>query len=105
MNPFFNGLARRHGLTALVVSASLMSACAVKPPLQEMSEARSVVKLAHEMQNSDPALQQRLQAADSSLEEATKAIQAKLFETAKRKALAAKREANSVIRILNSEKK
>lgn len=85
----------------LTACGLLFSACAAKPPLQEMSEARSALSMAHEYDVQDPKLQQRLDAAQEALDEATQAMEKKDFLQAKRMAVQVKRDANSVLRELS----
>lgn len=82
--------------------AILLSACATKPPVQEMAEARSAVKAAREMPGSQPRAGYYLKSAEQSLLEASEAIQQKRYEHARQKAIEAKRKAQWAAQIKQS---
>ncbi len=84
---------------AIAASIFLLSACAVKPPVQEMAEARSAVESARQLENRSPIADQVLKSAEQSLQEAAEAIDNKQYERARQKAVKAKREAQQAARI------
>jgi hypothetical protein len=77
----------------LCVLLLLFSACAMKPPAQEMADARSAIKTASELPGSGPKADAYLKSAEKALEEAAEAIRQERYERAHHKALAAKRDA------------
>jgi len=84
---------------AVAASVLLLSACAVKPPVQEMAEARSAIDSAQQLENRSAKADQVLKSAEQSLQEAADAIDKKQYERARRKAVQAKREAQQAARI------
>jgi hypothetical protein len=80
----------KHVLCILLL---LFSACAMKPPAQEMADARSAIKTASELPGSGPKADAYLKSAEKALEEAAEAIRQERYERAHMKALEAKREA------------
>ncbi len=79
--------------------AILLTACAVKPPVQEMAEARSAIKSAQQLDGKSPEAQLVLKSAEASLKEAAEAIDMEHYEKARRKAVEAKRKAQRAARI------
>ncbi len=81
----------------------ILASCALKPPVQEMSDARSAIKMAQELPAQQNPDQQRadvyLKSAESALNEAAAAIGQKHYERARTKALEAKRNAQEAARI------
>jgi len=93
----------------LLFFVMLLTACALKPPVQEMSDARSAIKMAHALPDRQAADSQHksavyLKRAESALDEAAVAIRAKHFEAARSKALEAKRNAQAAARIKQQKK-
>lgn len=89
----------RRGLFILIM---LLSACAVKPPVQEMSNARSAIKAAQELPGSTQKSEALLKSAEQALEEAAEAIRQERYETARAKAVSARRDAQAAARIKQS---
>jgi len=81
----------------------ILASCALKPPVQEMSDARSAIKMAQELPAPQNPGQHRadayLKSAESALDEAAAAISQKHYERARTKALEAKRNAQEAARI------
>jgi len=71
----------------------LLGACAVKPPVQEMAEARSAIERAQQLKSDNPRAEEVLKSAEQTLKEAAAAIDSKHYEAARRKAVEAKRKA------------
>jgi len=65
----------------------------MKPPAQEMADARSAIKTASELPGAAPKAEAYLKSAEKALEEAAEAIRQERYERAHMKALEAKREA------------
>jgi len=82
--------------------AMLLAACATKPPVQEMAEARSAVKAAREMPGEQPRANAYLKSAEQSLQEASEAIKRERYEHARQKAIEAKRQAQWAAQIKQS---
>ncbi len=76
----------------------LMIGCAMKPPVQEMAEARAAVAAARELPDKGEA-SETMDKAESSLKDAAAAMEGNHYERARRKALEAKREAQRAARI------
>jgi len=91
----------KRGLFVLMI---LLSACAAKPPVQEMSNARSAIKAAQDLPGSSQRSEVYLKSAETALEEAAEAIRLEHYETARGKALEAKRNAQAAARIKQSTK-
>ena len=87
---------------SIVTAVMLLAACAVKPPVQEMAEARSAIKSAQELDATSPKAKQALKSAEASLKEAADAIDMERYEKARRKAVEAKRKAQKAARIQRS---
>ncbi len=77
-----------------------LAACAAKPPIQEMAEARSSVKVAHQLAEQSSADMPLLQSAEKALKKASQAIQKKRYEYARIQALKAKRDAQQAVQRL-----
>jgi len=77
----------------------LLTSCALKPPVQEMSDARSAIKIAHELPGQKNRADSYLDSAEKALEEAAEAIRAERYDMALSKALKAKRNAQEAARI------
>jgi Domain of unknown function (DUF4398) len=80
------------GLLFLLIAAAL-AACAVKPPVQEMAEARSAIEAAKQMHPDQPEAKQELKSAEQALQQAADAIDRQQYELARRKAIEAKLKA------------
>lgn len=78
---------RKRGSAWLLVL--LLSACAVMPPVQEMSDARQAIKAAREA-NAEQYAPQKLRSAEDSLELATKTLEQGEYEEARMAATVAK---------------
>jgi len=77
----------------------LLTACMVKPPAQEMSDARSAIKMAQELPGHGHKADVYLKSAEKALEEAAAAIKLERYERARSKALDAKRSAQQAARL------
>ncbi len=82
-----------------VVLLLLLPACMLKPPAQEMADARSAVKTASELPGHSDASDRYLQSAERALEEAAEAIRQEHYEHARSQALKARRDAQKAARI------
>ena len=80
-----------------------MSACAAKPPVQEMAEARASVHLAKEMAHERHVSVPALQSAEQALQQAAQDIQRQHYERARIKAVNAKRQAQAVVRNIQNK--
>ena len=89
----------------VIVSALLffLVACVTKPPVQEMAEARSAVKMAQELSGSHVQSTHYLQSAEKALQSASEAIEKRKYDRARNKALEAKRQAQKAVRIAQQE--
>ncbi|ATX79848.1 protein of unknown function (DUF4398) [Mariprofundus aestuarium] len=87
---------------SLFILIMLLSACAVKPPVQEMSNARSAIKAAQDLPGSTQQSENYLKSAETAMEEAAEAIRQERYEKARGKALEAKRDAQVAARIKQS---
>lgn len=88
----------------LIVLLLLFSACATKPPAQEMSDARSAIKTAQEMPGSTAKADKYLKSAEKALQEAADAIKQERYDRARNKALEAKRSAQHAASVKQSHK-
>ena len=80
--------------TLLFSTLLILVGCAVKPPVQEMSDARSAIQTARALPSSEnKSADTHLKNAEMALSEATKAINQNRYEHARSKAIEAKREA------------
>jgi len=77
----------------LIALLLLLSACAMRPPAQEMADARSAIKTAQELPGDEATADAYLEKAEQALEEAATAIREERYERAHNKALEAKRNA------------
>jgi adenylate cyclase class IV len=77
----------------LLVLLLLFSACAMKPPAQEMADARSAIKSAQALPGHYPKADAYLKSAEKALAEAAEAIRLERYEHALSKAHEAKRNA------------
>jgi len=87
----------------------ILVSCALKPPVQEMSDARSAIKMAHELPVQQSPGRQRnadvwLKRAETALDEAAAAIRDEHYDRARAKALEARRHAQEAARIKQSQK-
>ncbi len=87
-----------------VVLISLwLSACATKPPVQAMAEARAAVQSVKPLYDSNEAKQSKtykyFQSAEKALMEATQALDAKQYVKAKKKAKQAKQKARLAAKV------
>jgi len=89
---------------ALVCMLFVITACATKAPVQEMSEARSAIAAAKSIVSDDGAAIKSLMSAEQALEEAAKAIENERFERARRLALDAKRKAQQAVQHKKGDK-
>ncbi|MDX8396035.1 MAG: hypothetical protein R8K22_06450, partial [Mariprofundaceae bacterium] len=80
-------------LTTITMAALFLASCAIKPPVQEMAEARSALKAAQQLQGQSHKADLQLKSAETALEEASLAIENEHFEKARRKAVSAKHNA------------
>jgi len=90
----------KHVLLILVL---LFAACAMKPPAQEMADARSAIKTASELPGGGEKADAYLKSAEKALEEAAEAIRQERYERAHNKALDAKRKAQRAAFIKQSQ--
>jgi len=81
----------------------ILVSCALKPPVQEMSDARSAIKMAHELPGGQGRAEAYLKSAESALDEAAEAIRNEHYDRARRKALEARRNAQAAARIKQSK--
>ena len=92
----------------LIFMLLILASCALKPPVQEMSDARSAIKMAQDLPDGKNATQQSkadgyLKSAESALDEAAAAIGNEHYDRARTKALEAKRNAQEAARIKQSK--
>lgn len=78
---------QKRGAVALLLL--FLSACAVMPPVQEMSDARQAIKAAREA-NAEKYAPQKLRSAEDSLELATRTLEQGEYEEARMAATVAK---------------
>ena len=89
----------------LLIPLLLLLACVMKPPVQEMSDARSAIKMAQALPGQQNKADSYLKSAEQALQEAAKAIQLERYERARSKALEAKRHAQQAARLKQSQHK
>jgi len=77
----------------MIACLFVLAACVVKPPVQEMAEARSALKAAHMVGNSTSESSAYLKSAEAALKQASEAIEQQKYTRARSKALEAKRQA------------
>jgi len=82
---------------AFAVALLVLTACAVKAPVQEMAEARSAIATARNLVSESDAANEELVSAEQALKAAADAIEQQRFEQARRLALKAKRKAQSAV--------
>lgn len=75
--------------SALAILLLWLGACAVMPPVQEMSDARQAIKAAHEAKAEQYA-PQKLRSAEDSMELATRTLEQGEYEAARMAASVAK---------------
>jgi len=83
----------------LLIPLLFLASCVMKPPAQEMSDARSAIKMAQELPGQQTRANAFLKSAEQALEEAATAIQLERYERARNKALEAKRHAQQAARL------
>lgn len=88
----------------LIFLMLILASCALKPPVQEMSDARSAIKMAQDLPAQQGLGQQSradayLKSAETALDEAAAAINDERYDRARTKALEAKRNAQEAARI------
>jgi len=88
---------------SLIIMMLLLSACALKPPAQEMADARSAIKTAQELPGDGSKADAYLEKAEKALEEAADAIKEERYERAHNKALEAKHNAQRAALIKQSQ--
>jgi len=71
----------------------------MKPPAQEMSDARSAIKTAELLPGSSDRADRQLKSAERALEEAANAIRVEHYDRARTKALQARRLAQEAARL------
>ncbi len=87
-------------IRVLILALGLaLTACAHKPPVQAMAEARSAVATVKDMPGHHPMADRELKAAEQALEEASQALSAHQYDVARRKANLAKRHAQAAARL------
>jgi len=89
---------------ALLILLLLFSACAMKPPAQEMADARSAIKAAEALPGHHPKADAYLKSAEQALKEAAEAIRQERYERALNKAHEAKRKAQQAASLKQSNK-
>ncbi len=85
-----------------MVTALVVAACATTPPVQEMSEARSAIESARQLEQKSSKANLEIKSAEQSLQEAADAIDKKYYDLARRKAVEAKRKAQRAARMKRS---
>jgi predicted S18 family serine protease len=83
----------------MIVCLFVLAACMVKPPVQEMAEARSAVKAAQAMDHATSESTAYLKSAEEALKQASEAIEQQRYMQARSKALAAKKQAQKAASI------
>ena len=83
----------------LFILMFILASCALKPPVQEMSDARSAIKMAHALPGEESRADAYLKSAETALDEAAAAIGTEHYDRARAKALEAKRNAQEAARI------
>ncbi|MDX8412074.1 MAG: DUF4398 domain-containing protein [Mariprofundaceae bacterium] len=89
----------RGTLAAVFVALMVLSACATKPPVQEMAEARAAISAARSVETASGEEPESLISAERALQKASKAIEKKQFERARQLAREAKRKAQQAASI------
>jgi len=88
-----------------MVTALIVASCATTPPVQEMSEARSAIESARQLEQKSPNAKLELKSAEQSLQEAADAIDKKYYDLARRKAVEAKQKAQRAARMKRTTSK
>jgi hypothetical protein len=88
------------GVLFLLLAAAL-AACATKPPVQEMAEARSAIEAAKQLHPDQPDARKELQSAERSLQQAADALERDQYDYARHKAIEAKRKAQRAAQYQN----
>ncbi len=83
----------------LPILLMLLAACAIKPPVQEMSNARAAIKMAQGLPGSTENSEKVLNAAETALGKASEAVDQKRYDYARSKALEARRHAQRAARL------
>lgn len=83
----------------LFILLLVSTACAMKAPVQEMSDARSAIKTAHALPGAGKKADAYLKSAESALQDAANAIRDEHYERARSKAVEAKRNAQEAARL------
>ncbi len=90
----------------LLIPLLLLAACVMKPPAQEMSDARSAIKMAQDLPDHGQGDAQAhkkadayLKSAEQAMAEAATAVRLERYERARSKALEAKRQAQQAARL------
>jgi len=87
----------------LLISLVLLVSCVMKPPAQEMSDARSAIAMAQALPGQKDKADTYLKSAEQALQEAAEAIQLERYDRARSKALEAKRHAQQAARLKQSK--
>ena len=77
----------------MVACFLVLAACVVKPPVQEMAEARSAVRAAQAIDSLNPESATYLKSAEQALKEASTAIEQQKYMRARLKAQESKKQA------------
>jgi len=83
----------------MVACLFVLVSCVVKPPVQEMAEARSAVKAAQAVSDSKSESVAYLRGAEEALKQASQAIEQKKYSRARLKAQEAKKKAQKAAKI------
>ncbi|MDQ6967892.1 MAG: DUF4398 domain-containing protein [Mariprofundaceae bacterium] len=83
----------------IVACLFVLAACVVKPPVQEMAEARSAVKAAQEVNHSKSESSAYLKSAEEALKQASEAIEQQQYMRARLKAKESKKQAQKAAKI------
>jgi len=96
----------RRMLTILSIALLVgLSACATKPPVQEMAEARAAISAAKSVETVSGLEPEILISAERALEKASEAIEKKQFERARQLAREAKYKAQQAAHIKQKDLK
>jgi len=80
----------------------LASGCAIKPPVQEMAEARAAIAAARELPDRGES-SKILKSAEASMQDAAKAMESNKYDRARMSAKEAKRKARQAAKIKQNE--
>jgi len=83
----------------MIACLCALASCVVKPPVQEMAEARSAVKAVQMAGDSTSESAAYLKSAETALKQAAEAIEQQKYTRARSKALEAKRQAKKAAKI------